>query len=76
MKGLQVTTGNGVPKPKKVFVAPAIISSRPHPIEVAVRRNLRQAKIDKARAEIADGTFETQKKIDATVDRLLRKFTL
>ncbi len=34
--------------------------------------SLRMAKIQALRAEIADGTFETQERIDGTVDRIIQ----
>jgi anti-sigma28 factor (negative regulator of flagellin synthesis) len=34
--------------------------------------SLRQAKIQALRAEIADGTFESQERIDGTVDQLIK----
>lgn len=37
--------------------------------------SLRQAKIQALRAEIADGTFETQERIDGTVDQLIKVLT-
>ena len=34
--------------------------------------SLRQAKIQALRAELADGTFESQERIDGTVDQLIK----
>jgi len=85
VNGINSSTGPGAVQPLRTPVRPAASAKASDTVEISLAARLamkvrelpdvRQDVVQRVKTEIADGTYETPERIDATVERLMNELT-